>query len=194
MTHANDPAAWLDDYGDALFSYAMLRLRSESAAEDLVQETLLAAWQAFAQFGGQSSMKTWLIGIMKHKLVDYFRKQRFSDTSLDEFAGQDELFAQQFDEDGHWRMKLTDWLTPDKALANEQFWQVFHQCLARLPDNMADIFVLRMLEGLSSEDCCQALNIATTNQVCVALSRSRIKLRHCLTANWFERGEANAFL
>jgi RNA polymerase sigma-70 factor (ECF subfamily) len=194
MNHANDPAAWLDEHGDALFSYAMMRLRSEAAAEDLVQETLLAGWQAFAQFSGQSTIKTWLIGIMKHKLVDYFRKQRFSDTSLDEFADQDELFAQQFDESGHWRTKLTEWLTPDKALANEQFWQVFYWCLARLPDNMADIFVLRMLEGLSSEECCQALNIATTNQLCVALSRSRMKLRHCLTANWFGGGEANAFV
>ncbi|MDD2723157.1 MAG: sigma-70 family RNA polymerase sigma factor [Methylovulum sp.] len=183
-----DPAAWLADYGDALYRYAMLRVRSEPLAEDMVQETLLAAWQSFAQFNGQSSVKTWLIGIMKHKIIDHFRKYSHETESLDDFEDTDELLAHSFDADGHWKIKLIDWGTPDKSINDEQFWQVFYRCLARLPQNMADLFILRTVEGLSSEECCKVLAIETTNQLCVALSRTRLKLRQCLEIQWFDQG------
>jgi RNA polymerase sigma-70 factor (ECF subfamily) len=188
MTHTNNPNTWLDDHGDALFRYAMIRVRSEATAEDLVQETLLAAWQSFAQFSGQSTVKTWLIGILKHKIIDHFRKHRHETVSLDDFATDEALLAHQFDEDGHWRINLINWGTPDQAMDNEQFWQVFYRCLARLPQNMADLLVLRTVDGLSSEACCKLLAMETTNQLCVALSRTRMKLRQCLELNWFEQG------
>ncbi|MDD5273254.1 MAG: sigma-70 family RNA polymerase sigma factor, partial [Methylovulum sp.] len=96
----SDPSKWLDDYGDALYRYALLRVRSEPLAEDMVQETLLAAWQSFAQFTGQSSVKTWLIGIMKHKIIDHFRKYSHETDSLDDFEDDDALLAHSFDEIG----------------------------------------------------------------------------------------------
>ncbi|ASF45109.1 sigma-70 family RNA polymerase sigma factor [Methylovulum psychrotolerans] len=190
MQATSDPAKWLDEYGDALYRYALLQLRSEPLAEDMVQETLLAAWQSFAQFNGQSSVKTWLIGILKHKIIDHFRKYRHErdSESLDNFDDDDALLAHSFDADGHWKIPLINWGTPDKALTDEQFWQVFYRCLARLPQDMADLFILRTVDGLSSEECCKLLAIATTNQLCVALSRTRLKLRQCLEAQWFDRG------
>ncbi|MBL1293913.1 MAG: hypothetical protein COB61_008575, partial [Thiotrichales bacterium] len=69
-----DPSSWLDDYGDELYRYALARLRDKSAAEDVVQETLLAALKAQENFRGDSAVKTWLIGIMKFKIIDFYRK------------------------------------------------------------------------------------------------------------------------
>jgi len=184
----SDPSTWLDDYGDALYRYALLRVRSEPLAEDMVQETLLAGWQSLAQFTGQASVKTWLIGILKHKIIDHFRKYSHETDSLDDFEDDEELLAHSFDADGHWKINLINWGTPDKAISDEQFWQVFYRCLARLPQNMADLFILRTVEGLSSEECCKVLAIETTNQLCVALSRTRLKLRQCLEIQWFDKG------
>jgi RNA polymerase sigma-70 factor (ECF subfamily) len=189
QTSTSDPSTWLDDYGDALYRYAMLRVRSEPLAEDMVQETLLAAWQSFGSFTGQSTVKTWLIGILKHKIIDHIRKYRHETESLDDFEDDDALMAHSFDADGHWKINLINWGSPDKVMDDGQFWEVFYRCLARLPQNMADLFMLRTVEGLSSEECCKILAIGTTNQVCVALSRTRLKLRQCLEIQWFDRGE-----
>lgn len=183
-----DPATWLDDYGDALYRYAMIRVRSEPLAEDMVQDTLLAAWQSFTQFSGQSSIKTWLIGILKHKIIDHFRKHRHETESLDDFEDDDALLAHSFDDDGHWKINLINWGSPDKVVDDEQFWQVFYRCLNRLPSTMADVFSLRMLEDLSIEECCKVLAMETTNQLCVTLSRARLKLRQCLEIQWFNQG------
>lgn len=179
-----DPAAWLHEYGDILYRYALIRVRSEPTAEDMVQETLLAGFQSFEKFTGQSSVKTWLIGILKHKIIDHFRKNQLT-TSLDDGEMGEDLLAYQFNDQGHWKVNLVEWVTPDQLIDDVQFWQTFHHCLARLPENMADLFMLRAMEGLSGEECCKVLNIATTNQLCVALSRTRMKLRQCLETNWF---------
>ena len=148
----SEPETWLNDYGDMLYRYALLRVRSEATAEDLVQDTLLAGLQGFKNFTGQSTVRTWLIGILKHKIIDYFRKNRHETSTLSETDMGDDLLAHQFDEEGNWQVSLVEWATPDKSLDNEQFWQVFNDCLARLPKKMADLFVLRTLENLSSEE------------------------------------------
>ena len=69
-----DPGKWLDDHGDYLFKYASFRLRDDTAAEDAVQETFLAALKAYERFEGRGSERTWLVGILKHKIIDHFRK------------------------------------------------------------------------------------------------------------------------
>jgi RNA polymerase sigma-70 factor (ECF subfamily) len=188
MTNAfvSDPSTWLDEHGDAMYRFALNRLHSEELAEDMVQETLLAAWQAFDKFTGQSSERTWLIGIMKHKIIDHYRKNYRESDSLDEFADEDALMAHAFDSHGHWKIKLINWGTPDSAFADNQFWQVFHRCLARLPKAMVDLFMLRAVDDLAVEDCCKLLAMETTNQLNVALSRTRFKLRQCLEVHWFE--------
>ena len=69
-----DPTAWVDEHGDFLFRYAVVRLRDEAIAEDCVQETLLSAIQALGSYGGKATERTWLTGILKHKIVDHFRR------------------------------------------------------------------------------------------------------------------------
>ena len=184
---ASDPKTWLNDYGDMLYRYALVRVRSEATAEDLVQETLLAGIQSFEKFTGKATVKTWLVGILKHKIIDHYRKSRHEATILSESEMGEDLLAHQFDDKGHWKVNLVEWETPDLSMDNEQFWQAFHLCLSRLPGRMADLFMLRSVEGLSSEDCCKVLNFNSTNQLWVTLSRTRMKLRQCLETHWFDK-------
>ena len=181
------PVVWLNEYGDLLFRYALIRVRSEETAEDLVQETLLAGLQAFKNFNGKSSVSTWLISILKHKIIDFFRKNRNEAASYNADESMDELIKLQFDDRGHWKMNLVEWNSPEQSFDEEQFWQVFQHCLAKLPVNMANLFMLRVVDGLSSEDCCKLLEMNSTNQLWVNLSRVRMKLRQCLDIYWFNQ-------
>ncbi len=181
----DNPENWLNDYGDLLYRYALLRVRSEATAEDLVQETLLAGIQSFDKFTGQSTVRTWLTGILKHKIIDHFRKNRHEMVSLNASESGEDLLAYQFNEQGHWKFDLNEWPAPDRYLNDQQFQKVFHDCLSRLPARMLDLFMLRTIEEVSTEDCCKLLGFSTTNQLWVTLSRTRMKLRQCLDTNWF---------
>jgi len=181
------PDTWLNDYGDLLYRYAYTRVRSESTAEDLVQETLLAGLLAFEKFSGKSTVRTWLVGILKHKIIDHFRKYRREVSSLNDDELAEDVLAYQFDQQGNWKVNLVEWGTPDKAIDDEQFWQVFNQCLTRLPQRMADLLLLRTVEGLETEECCAVLGFKSDNQLWVTLSRTRVKLRQCLDSNWFNK-------
>jgi len=170
----------VNEHGDVLYAYAMMRLGRQDAAEDIVQETLLAALQSWETFAGQSSERTWLIGILRHKILDFFRRERPSQNTDDE-AWRDEFF----DRARHWKDKLLDWQGDPEALAeNHEFRQVLQNCLDRLSEIMAQAFVLREMEGLSSEEICQHLAITPTN-LWARLHRARLQLRRCLQQNWF---------
>lgn len=178
-----DPARWLQEYGDTLFRYALQRLHNTAHAEDVVQETLLAALQTRASYSGRASEKTWLTGILKHKVIDLIRKQirestvddiqALSDATAD--SGMDKLF----DARGHWVHPPQDWGNPDKALRNQQFIKFFEYCLEHLKPVHAQIFSLKELVGQSTDEICNELGISATN--CnVMLYRARMGLRRCL--------------
>lgn len=187
----NSPERWLDEHGDALFGFAYLRLRDRDAAEDLVQDTLLAAWRGRASFAAHSSERTWLVGILKHKLADHWRRagreQRHA-APLGTEALDPELLDALFDDArrGHWRAPPSAWSDPDAALEQRQFWQVFNACVAALPPAQAQAFSLCELDGLRGEEACKAMGVAATN-LWVMLHRARLRLRACLEKNWFVR-------
>lgn len=183
-----NPTDWLADYGDLLYRYALLRVHSETVAEDLVQDTLLAALQGVSNFNHQSAISSWLVGILKNKIVDYYRKSQRELPLLTESDSGEEIIAYQFDENGHWQVDLIHWKTPEKDFDNQAFWQIFNQCKSRLPETMARLFMMR-IDGISTEECCQILAFKNANQLWVALSRTRMKLRLCLETNWFEKGD-----
>ncbi|MCK5354591.1 MAG: sigma-70 family RNA polymerase sigma factor [Methyloprofundus sp.] len=187
QTHDSLPEDWLNDYGDILYRYALMRVRSEATAEDLVQETLLAGLQAFERFSGQSTVRTWLVGILKHKIMDHFRKNRQPISSLSDDESATDVLAYQFDQQGHWQVSLVEWGTPEKSMSDKQFWLAFNECLSRLPQRMADLLILRTVDGLSTEECCALLGFDSDNQLWVTLSRTRAKLRLCLDTNWFSK-------
>jgi RNA polymerase sigma-70 factor (ECF subfamily) len=181
------PENWLDEYGDILYRYALARVHSEPTAEDLVQETLLAGLQAYDKFSGQSTLRTWLVGILKHKIIDHFRKNHHQSLSLSDSELGEDILAHQFDQQDHWKINLIEWSTPDEAINSSEFKYVLHECISRLPQKMADLLMLNTIEDVSTEACCKVLNFQSTNQLWVALSRTRMKLRSCLDTHWFNQ-------
>lgn len=199
------PGVWVDEHGDYLFRYAVFRLRDPSLAEDVVQETLLAALQSYESFGGRGSERTWLVGILKHKVADHFRRQsREAPAREDEGAAleQSGLFMQTGEWAGHWVAAVhpeqaetlgpIEWrATPEQLVEQGEFWEVFNRCLAPLPARIASAFTLREVDGLRSEEICDILNVKVNN-LWVMLHRARAHLRHCIELNWFKRERTGA--
>lgn len=177
----------LAEHGDYLYRFAFARLRDRHQAEDVVQETMLAVLQNNS-FAGQSSPKTWLTGILKHKIIDFLRKQ-VREVSLDlsvdngdeflDHPGMDDFFI----DDGHWADKPQSWGKPDGELEQKQFFGVLQICMEKLPKKLAAIFILRDIEEEENEKICKDLEITATN-AWVMLYRARVTLRKCLELNW----------
>lgn len=188
MTRAGvvDPSDWVDRYGDYLFRYAMLRLRDRSAAEDLVQETFLAALKARHSFSGDSSEGTWLVGILKHKIADHFRR-RSREVPLPGGDLPDPPGDDPFDAGGRWATGPAEWGgNPADLVRQKAFVDQLKKCLSGLPPNHANAFTLREIEGADTEEICKVLNVTATN-LWVILHRARMQLRRCLETHWFER-------
>ena len=187
-----DPDKWLDCHGNYLYRYALVRVREAAVAEDLLQETLLAAVGSCHSHAGRSSERTWLVGIMKHKVIDHFRRAaRNAQFQLPPEDDEFEWFEQSGPWRGHWREDQAPMTWPVQALESREFWETFEHCLSQLPPQMSIAFTLREIDGLTSTEICEILNI-TPNNLSVLLHRSRIKLRHLLEANWFSRRAAAA--
>jgi len=187
----SDPLEWFERYGDYLFAYARRRVREQTTAEDLVQETFLAALSKGNSFAGKSSEKTWLTGILKHKIYDYFSKNsRQVELSTEEadFSGYEYLFERDDEWDGHWNDKYApaDWdnASPLRHVEEGEFQAVFFSCLTGLPERIANAFVMREVDGLTSEEICGVL-IISTNNYWTMMHRARLHLRRCLEVNWF---------
>lgn len=179
---------WLAAHGDYLYRYALARLRNPHHAEDVVQETLLAAVQN-PSYAGKSAPRTWLIGILKHKIIDLMRRQLREQPmgeaveDLPDEPGMDEFFA---GDNRHWDDKPQDWGTPDGELEQKQFLLVLQQCLDRLPEKLAAVFLLREIEESANDEICKELHISATN-AWVMLYRARMGLRKCMELHWLGR-------
>lgn len=181
----SDFASRCNSHRGYLLRVAVLQLRDNHVAEDVVQDTLLAALQGASGFSGRSSLKTWLTGILKHKIVDAIRRKGREPAlaSFDEECQLDDLDA-LFDESGHWDNPPADWGDPESALSRQQFLEVMQMCLEKLPPNTARVFTMREVMDLGSEEICKELSITSTN-LWVILYRARMALRQCLEQNWF---------
>lgn len=169
-----------------LLRYARLQLRNPAQAEDVVQETLLAALEGVTRFSGQSSLRTWLTGILKHKIVDQLRRgAREQPLNEDPDRSEAEAVDALFAGDGHWREFPADWGSPEAALENSRFRAAVELCLQRLPERTARVFAMREVMEMPTEDICQELRITSTN-CWVMLHRARLMLRECLELTWFD--------
>lgn len=171
-----------------LVRFAHLQLRDAGAAEDAVQEALAAAWTQADRYTGQSEHRTWVFGILRHKLIDTLRarKRTINVSALDvELTHEAQLDALLFDANGHWaaHAKPQRWPTPETALARQQFWRLFEACLERLPERIARVFMMREFLDLEIDEICEELSV-NTNHCSVLMYRARMKLRTCLS----ERG------
>lgn len=183
-----NPESWVDQYGDFLYRFALSRVKDPSIAEDLVQETFLAALKARKNFQGRSTARTWLIAILKHKIVDHIRKRVREQTSdkVESMlnAAANDPADTSFNDEGDWRVRPSKWaVDPMKLYEQKEFMDVLYQCLGELPERQAEAFMMREIDGFSTEEICKVLNISATNSW-VMLYRARMWLRRCLENNW----------
>lgn len=191
-----NPAKWVELYGDYLYRYALLRLNNREEAEDAVQETLLSAHGAIARFERKSSVRTWLISILRNKIIDHIRKaSREKSVSYDDTIGSDSLtndsaVTDSFNRLGIWKKWYGAWEgNPEALVEQKHFIDNVKRCLLKLPANLRNVFVLRTLDNLETEEICDRLDISANN-VWVILYRARLRLRECLDVNWFKnKGE-----
>ncbi len=185
-SHA-DPERWVDEHGDCLYRYALTRVRKEDVAEDLVQDTLLAAVRTHQKFGARSTERSWLVGILKNKICDHFRKlgRETNFTDLEFFSAEQ---PDKFDDENYWIHERgpVDWKPEGEvAMKRAEFWQTLQDCLAKMPERVAQVFMLREMDDLPSKEVCAILNISEAN-LWVMLHRARMALRQCLEIHFFD--------
>jgi RNA polymerase sigma-70 factor (TIGR02943 family) len=174
-----------------LLKFARLQLRNEAWAEDAVSETMLAAIAKPQAFGGKAQLRTWLVGVLKHKVVDCLRanlrEPNVADmrgNAEDDMTEGDLIDALGFKQDGHFAENPADWGNPDQDLSQRQFMAVMDACISKLPAVQGRLFLMREWLELDAEEVCKTLNLTSTN-LYVQLHRARLKLRECLQLNWF---------
>ncbi|HEY5894619.1 MAG TPA: sigma-70 family RNA polymerase sigma factor [Chthoniobacterales bacterium] len=182
-----DPERWVDEHGDCLYRYALTRVRRQEIAEDLVQETLLVAVRTHDHFAGRSSERSWLVGILKNKICDHFRKlgRETNFTDLEFFSDE---HSDRFDAENYWIHERgpSEWKPEgEEAMKRAEFWQAMQSCLGKLPERVAQVFMMREMDELSGKEVCETLNITEAN-LWVMLHRARMALRQCLEINFFD--------
>ncbi len=185
LTAATNPISWLEEYGDTLYRFARVRVKDSFTAEDLVQETLLAAYRSRKKFSGRSTIRTWLISILRHKIVDHYRKQKpeSGDENLDDFVyGTNNMF----DAREKWKVKPGDWgRDPENEYERKELMEVIHACLREMPEKLSLAYTLRELQGATTDEMCDVME-TKKNNCWVILYRARMLLRRCLEINWFQ--------
>lgn len=181
----SDPGTWVDRHGDVLMRYAMLRIRDPHLSEDLVQETFLAALNARDKFKGASSERTWLVGILKHKIADYYRKKGREIPVGEGDSSQPDGEMTFFNQDGMWKDGPEEWGgDPADLFRKKEFLAQVTKCVDGLNPRLAHAFTLRDIEGKESKEICKVLGVSETN-LWVILHRARMLMRRCLEIHWF---------
>jgi RNA polymerase sigma-70 factor (TIGR02943 family) len=179
---AMSSAEWVDRYGATLYRFALSRLRDEDAAEEVVQETFVAALQAQGQYAGRGDRGAWLLGICKRKVVDFIRQRNRPDAASGAEYGTD-LSGDYFDAKGNWRFDPRIRRgCPEDSLEREEFWQAFRGCLRGLPQRQADVFTLRELDEMAGDEICKELGITASN-LWVLIHRARLQLTRCMKSH-----------
>lgn len=185
MTPIQDLHQQLKAMRPALFRFAMLQLRNAPQAEDAVQEALLAVLEKPHNFAGQSSLRTYVTGILKYKIIDALRaagKEKQLPTEDDE--SEADLIDSLFKKNGHTVDTARAWGEPDATLEQKDFFRILEICLEKLPAKTARVFMMREWLELETEEICKELDLTTSN-LWVLLYRARLRLRECLDINWF---------
>ncbi|MDX1278774.1 sigma-70 family RNA polymerase sigma factor [Oceanihabitans sediminis] len=181
--HKIDPNNWIDLYSDYLFNYTITRVNDRDLAKDLIQETFFAGLKSMKNFKGEASERTWLISILKRKIIDYYRKinsnkakaeVRIKYNSDTESEGDwlEERVADPFDK------------TAEDTLENEELGEAIYSCLEKLPEKHAAVFKMKTIEGMDTETICNELNITASN-LWVIIHRARTAMATCMEKNWF---------
>ncbi len=181
--HKLQPNTWVDAYADYLFNYAVVRVSDEEIAKDLIQETFIAGLKSAKNFKGQASERTWLIAILKRKIIDHYRR-------VNSKKGKAEVrlqYSTSEDSERDWlEEQVADpgSLKENDALENEELGLAIQVCIDQLPVKQRQVFTMKTMRGLATEDICKELNINPSN-LWVMIHRARTALMSCLNQNWF---------
>ncbi len=179
----------VDNHGNYLFRYAFVKVRDESHAEDLVQETYLAALKSFESYEGRSTERTWLTSILKNKIADHYRK--YGKEITFDAADIESLNTKRFFKPDGWivfwkkKFRPARWnMSPEDALENIEFYETLEKCITDLPDKIESVFRFREFEGIGSKEVQETFNLSATNYWMI-MHRARLSLRSCMEVNWF---------
>jgi RNA polymerase sigma-70 factor (TIGR02943 family) len=183
---------WVDSYGDCLYNYAAFRVNNTDEAQDLVQETFLSGIKAKDTFRGECSEKTWLVTILKRKIIDHYRKKSIQSiqTSIDSgaiAAGYEQFFHQDGDFEDNWTSngKPQSWSVSGlQKMETKEFYDVLNKCLSVLPQKWASVFCMKNMEDMETENICKELNVSTSNYW-IIMHRAKLQLRKCIETGWF---------
>ena len=181
--HQLNPNKWIDLYSDYLFNYTITRVSDREIAQDLVQDTFLAGLKSMKNFKGEASERTWLISILKRKIIDYYRK-------INSTKGKAEVrinYSTDSESEGDWlEERVADPFdkTAEDTLQNSELGDAIHNCLGKLPQKQADVFKMKTILGYETEVICNELNITASN-LWVIIHRARTAMADCLKENWF---------
>lgn len=187
-SNATTPNDWVEVHGDYLFNFAIGQVRDASVAEDLLQETFLAAFKARDRFAAQSSERTWLVGILRHKICDHLRhtcRERAVRAEVPRTRNDDEAWEDAV----MWLHDVAaECHSPTRRLELSEFRQNLKLALGKLPPRVAQVFQLYEVEERPNAEVCERLNISESN-LWVMLHRARKQLRGHL-ADWWN-GDSN---
>lgn len=193
MTFAN-PHKWVENYGDYLFSIALLKTSQKETAEDMVQETFVSAVKALPGFKGESNEKTWLTTILNNKIIDYYRKKDILKNADSYLQETEQSFNSNFFETsaapyGHWTKEAApgQWAADaDELIMKADFYRVFEYCINKMPPKLVPVFLAKFIDEKNAEEICKELNISSSNYW-VIIHRCKILMRKCLETNWFKK-------
>ncbi|MBN6521813.1 RNA polymerase factor sigma-70 [Acinetobacter pittii] len=179
--------AFLQDLRQQMIKFAFLQLSSLPQAEDVVQEALTSAFQHLGSFKGRAAFKTWVFAILKNKIIDVIRQKSRLVAMTELFKNEEtELSIDAlFDASGHWHKYEAPqaWQSPEEMMEQADFWIIFEACLNHLPAKYAQVFMMREVIELSSNEICSKLELSISN-FNVLMYRSRTRLRECLENKW----------
>ena len=181
-----DPTTWVDQFGDALFGYAMRRVQNRDLAEELVQNTFLAALKARSRFRRESTVSTWLFAILRNQIADHYRgvgsnKEVQLCDRLEECASE----GDSLNLTSNGSSSARDWKSdPAKIVEDREFWEAFNHCIEHLPNKLLEVYILREVNGYSLAEIREMLNLSSSN-LSMRLSRCRLAIRNCLEKTWF---------
>jgi len=182
-THQLHPENWVDQYADYLFNFAVSRVSDAEIAKDLVQETFYAGLKSAKNYKGTAAERTWLIAILKRKVIDHYRK-------INSIKGKAEVrmtYSSQNDTEGDWlEEQVADPLSilENDDIENEELGLAIQECISKLPKKQSLVFTMKTIQGMSTEDICKELGINPSN-LWVIIHRARTALMGCLNQNWF---------
>lgn len=182
--HTLNPDKWVDLYADYLFNYTITRIDNVELAKDIVQETFFSSLKAMKNYRGDASERTWLVSILKRKIIDQYRK-------MNSKKGRAEIrvnFYEEGNNKGSWleeRVPQTWGSGIENDIESRELGIAINNCVDALPSKYSTVFKMKTIQNIDTEDICNELDISSSN-LWVIIHRARLQLRKCIEDSWFK--------